>query len=93
MDSKAPRVAELGVVEEALGALQHQLELGELGKRAAEALRVAVHLHQLTLQLVQLPLRTCSGFQVQDSEASAWTHSCTSSPFSPSSFLWAAIEG
>lgn len=36
--------------------LQHQLQLQQLGVRAAQALRVAIQLQQLLLQLLQLHL-------------------------------------
>jgi len=45
------------LVEERAGALQHQLQLHQLVVAARQALRVAVGLQQLALQLLQLALR------------------------------------
>jgi hypothetical protein len=51
------RRAAARLVEERAGALQHQLQLHQLVVAARQALRVAVGLQQLALQLLQLALR------------------------------------
>ena len=48
----------LGIVEEAAGLLQHQLQLQQLAVAALEALAVGIHLQQLAFQLIQPGLET-----------------------------------
>ena len=42
----------LGIVKEAAGLLQHQLQLKQLAVAALEALAVGIHLQQLAFQLI-----------------------------------------
>ena len=48
----------LGVIKEAAGLLQHQLQLQQLAVAALKALAVGIHLQQLAFQLIQPGLET-----------------------------------
>ena len=48
--------ARLRVVEEGGGLLQDELQLDQLAEAARQALRIAIHLQQLALQLLQAAL-------------------------------------